>query len=309
MVVGAGAMGREHVRAALALGIEPERIEIVARGEERARALAAELGTRWRAGGVETLTEAPPAAVVAVAVPDLTATAAALVDLGCPFILLEKPGALSHSDLSGLAGYGAEIFLALNRRFYPSVGAARRLIEQDGGPLSACFDFTEIEEHVLAEGHPPEVLERWGVVNSVHVIDLFQHLAGAPRQLEARRSGSLPWHPAGATFSGSGETVRGALFAYVAMWAGAGRWSVEVTTAERKLLLRPLEELREQRTGGFDVVRIDVEEEPRDVKPGLYGQLGAFLERASGGSADPRLCSLGEASALLGHVETILGYS
>jgi predicted dehydrogenase len=307
-VVGAGAMGGEHVRAALALGIEPERIEIVARGEERARALATELGTRWRAGGVEALTETPRAAVVAVAVPDLCATAAALVDLGCPFILLEKPGALSQAELSGLAGHDAEIFLALNRRFNPSVDLARRLIELDGGPLSASFDFTEIEERVLAESHPPEVHERWGLVNSVHVIDLFQHLAGAPQQLEARQSSTLPWHPAGATFSGSGETVRGALFAYVATWAGAGRWSVEVTTAERKLILRPLEELCEQRKGSFGVVRIEVEEEPRAVKPGLYGQLVAFLERVSGGNTDPRLCSLGEACSLLGHVETILGY-
>jgi predicted dehydrogenase len=300
-------MAREHVRAALALGLEPDRIEILARREERARALAEEAGTRWRAGGVEALREPPAAAVVAVGVRELADVARALADLGCPFVLLEKPGALERAELDALTG--PSVFVALNRRFYPSVTAARRMIEEDGGVLAGSFDFTEIEGRVLAENHPPDVLARWGIVNSLHVIDLFRHLAGEPALTAAERGGTLRWHPAGATFAGAGTLANGALFSYVAAWGGAGRWSVEVTTAGRKLVLRPLEELRVQRKGSFELSRIDaVEEEPAGLKPGLHGQLAAFLAHAGGGPADPRLCSLSDAAASYRLTETILGY-
>jgi predicted dehydrogenase len=310
VVVGAGPMGREHVLAALALGVDPGRIEVVARGEERARALAAELGTRWRAGGVEGLRGEPPsAAVVAVGVPELAEVAATLAELGCPYVLLEKPGALLRSDLAGLAGRGTEFAVALNRRFYPSVDAARQLIEEDGGPLSATFEFTELEERVLAEGHLPDVLERWGIVNSLHVIDLFRGLAGEPDSWRGEVSGGLPWHPAGATFSGSGRTSRGALFAYIATWGGAGRWSLEVATSNRKLILRPLEELRVQRRGSFDVELASLRPDPDGTKPGLTGQLAAFLAWSAGAPPDERLCTLDDALASYDLTERILGYA
>jgi predicted dehydrogenase len=308
VVVGAGPMGREHVLAALALGLDPGRIEVVARGEERARALAADLGTGWRAGGVEALREAPPAAVVAVGVPELAGAAAALAALGCPHVLLEKPGALRRNDLAGLATRRTQFAVALNRRFYASVDAARRLIEEDGGPLSATFEFTELEERVLAEGHPPEVLERWGIVNSLHVIDLFRQLAGEPDRCRGEVSGGLPWHPAGATFSGSGRTSRGALFAYVATWGGAGRWGLEVATSRRKLILRPLEELRVQRRGSFDVELASLPPDPDGTKPGLTGQLAAFLAWSAGAPPDPRLCTLDDALASYELTESILAY-
>jgi len=307
VVVGAGPMGRDHVRAALACGLAPEAIEVVALGPERARRLAEETGVGWRAGGVAALAEPPPAAVVAVPVLELAGAARELGELGCPYVLLEKPGALSAAELRQLDG--AAVFVAYNRRFYRSVDETRRLVEADGGPLTASFDFTEIEDRVLAEGFPPDVLGRWGLVNSTHVIDLFRHLAGAPVRLEAERAGGLAWHPAGSEYAGSGKTDRGALFSYLASWGGAGRWSVEVTTSERKLILRPLEELHVQRKGTFAVERVELEREPPGVKPGLHGQLLAFLAAAAGAEADPRLCTLDDAADLLDLASRILGYA
>src|SRR5262245_43855886 len=102
VVVGAGPMGREHVRAAGALGIDAGAIEVIGRGKEHARALAAEFGTRWRAGGVEALSDPPQVAIVAVSVPKLSQVAQTLAELGCGHILLEKPGALRRDDLARL---------------------------------------------------------------------------------------------------------------------------------------------------------------------------------------------------------------
>ena len=93
---------------------------------------------------------------------------------------------------------GAVAYLALNRRFYPSVFEARRLLESDGGVVNCHVEFTDLEAHVMAlkaEGFWAAVnLERWGLINPVHPIDLAFFLAGVPVELSHHRSGSLRWH-------------------------------------------------------------------------------------------------------------------
>ena len=133
-------------------------------------------------------------------------------------------------------------------------------------------------------------------------------VVGEPVELDVRRAGSLPWHPSGATFAGSGRTGDGALFAYGAAWDGAGRWSVEVTTRRRKLVLRPLEELQEQLLGSFALEPVALPGEPAGVKPGLAGQLAAFLSVAGGAPADPALCPLPAAVERLRTASRMLGY-
>jgi len=295
-------MAVEHVRALLAHGIPPADVVVAARRIDRAEHLAAAHGVRAVA-----LDEARASTgIVAVAEDALVPVSRMLLERGTTRLLVEKPGALSAKELGELASHDG-IFVAYNRRFYPSVVRARELVEQDGGAVAATFDFTEIERLVLADAErrdlPDAVLQRWGLANSLHVIDLAFFLAGHPIELSADRGGSLPWHAAGARFSGSGTTDRGALFAYLATWDGAGRWSVEVTTSARRLVLRPLEELREQLRGSFEVSPVEVEVSTEDVKPGLAGQLTAFLD------GDTRfLCGIGEAMARLEVAEKMFGY-
>jgi predicted dehydrogenase len=304
VVVGAGAMAREHVRAAIAIGLDPDAIVVAARRRERAGALARELGIH--AAGLEEA--AGHLAIVAVSEPALADVAAAQLERGADRVLVEKPGALTVSELEPLARFAGRAFVAYNRRFYASVERARTLIEDDGGPLAVTFDFTEIEDRVLDDarrrGLDSSVLARWGVANSLHVIDLAFYLAGAPGDIACERAGSLSWHPAGARFAGSGSTERGALFSYAATWDGAGRWSVEVTTRARRLVLRPLEELHEQRRGSFALEPVAVPTEPEGVKPGLAGQLEAFL-----GGRDEHLCGIEEAAARIELAERMLGYA
>jgi predicted dehydrogenase len=306
-VVGAGAAGEAHVRALLALGIRPL---LVGRSAERVEELAHRLGVDGVAGGVEAVpADAPEAAVVAVGHRELAPVSLHLLDRGCRRLLVEKPGALHRADLERVAATAkagdAAVFVALNRRFYRSVAAAAEAIEEDGGPLSCSFDFTEVEERVLAAISDPGVLARWGIVNSMHVIDLFVHLAGLPARCEHRREGALPWHPSGAVFAGSGITDRGALFAYLATWSGSGRWGVELTTSRRKLVLRPLEELHVQSRGSFALEQVALPAQPPGLKEGFLGQARAFLH----GDGDARLCRLDEALTEYALVETMLGYA
>ena len=171
-LVGAGPMAEAHARALVALG---EEVVVSSRTHARAEALAARTGAR--------ASREPPgaeSAIVAVGVESLAEVTAALVDRGCRRILVEKPGALTSTALAALARHaaaaGAEIRVAYNRRFYAAVEAARAAIAEDGGLLAVAFDFSEPEDYVLAhareKGYAPEVLARWGVANSSHVLDL-----------------------------------------------------------------------------------------------------------------------------------------
>jgi predicted dehydrogenase len=315
VLAGAGPMAEEHLRALLACGVDASAILVVGRSRERTEALAGRYGVRAVWGGVETVDESAPLAIVAVTETEAPEAARVLSLRGARHVLLEKPGALASATLGKLlrATRASTVVVGYNRRFYPSVERARTLAEEDGGAIGLAFEFTEIEDLVLRDRArrdlSEEVLARWGAANSLHVIDLAFHLAGEPRELSVDRAGSLDWHPAGAVFAGSGRTHTGALFVYLATWSGAGRWGVEVTTRARRLVLRPLEELRQQTLGRFELEPVELPAEPHGLKPGIHGQLRAFLDAARTGATDPRLCTLEEAIGRLELAEKIFGYA
>lgn len=313
LVVGAGPTADAHVRALLALDVVRERILVVGRGRERAEVLAAEYGVRATHGGLNVARDAGDIdiAVVAIREDECAPAARALVAAGVGTILIEKPGALEADSLRALAD--SNVFVGYNRRFYASTVHARAAIEDDGGLLSCFFDFTEVPPLVLdtakRRGLPAEILARWGIVNSLHVIDLALFLAGRPKDWRHERRGALDWHPSGATFAGTGATEQGAMLVYLATWSGAGRWAVEVTTPKRKLVLRPLEELHEQPLGSFALEPVALEHDPPGTKPGFVPQLRAVLDVASGGPVDDRLCGAAEAAELVDLANDVFGYA
>lgn len=318
LLVGAGRMAGEYLKALGHDGLTSPRIQVLGRSRRGAEAFTAAHGVDCRWGGTAALADLPSASTAIVAVDhlELVTVTEALLDRGCTHILVEKPGALYSSVLEELArtaeGRGANIYIAFNRRFYPAVMETRRSIQEDGGLLSCSFDFTEIQADVLAEqalsALPDEVMQRWGIVNSLHVIDLFLHLAGLPDRWSPQQHGELPWHRSGATFCGSGMTDRGVSFSYLSTWNGAGRWGLEFTTAARKLILRPLESLQVQQTGSFTVDGPALPAEPAGLKPGFAGQLRAFLAARGSDTPDPTLCSLAECIRHVKVAEQILGY-
>ncbi len=319
LVAGAGDMAREHVKTLLHLGIEAERIHVVGFRESNARKLGDDFGVAWTSGGTPALADvpAPSAAIVATSLLALPEVTCALLNYDGIRILVEKPGGLYLRDLVRIRDeanhLGAEVFIAYNRRFYPSVDRVRQICEEDGGVLSCFFDFTEVEAPILQamrdKDYPREVVDRWGIVDCLHVIDLFLHLAGKPTDwsYQVAGEGSLDWHPSGSIYAGAGVTDRCAVFSYLSTWSGAGRWGVEVTTLRRKLFLRPLEGLRVQERGTFVEVQQEIAAEPARLKAGFCGQIDAFLQVGSGvhGSV---LCGVDEAVANFLVAAEILGY-
>jgi len=193
-----------------------------------------------------------------------------------------KAGGVDLPELEALAScattYGADVLLAYNRRFYASVIRAREILHEDGGLRSLSFEFTEWAHTIDPATYAHEVLRRWVLANSSHVLDLAFHLGGLPREWHAWSRGRLNWHPDSARFVGAGVTQADVTFSYSADWQGPGRWGVELVTAYRRLILRPMERLQVVRLGSVAIEPIDCDDAlDHEFKPGLYRQVDAFL--------------------------------
>ncbi len=282
LLVGAGPMARAYASVLEELGITPT---VVGRSRAGVNAFREQAGIDAVTGGIDAwlATNTPPThAIVATSVDGLADSSHALLRAGVTDLLIEKPGALDLPGIERLAQSvqetGSRAWIAYNRRFLASVARASQIVAEDGGVRSFTFDFTEQGDRVAQTHHPAHVKDAWLLANSSHVIDLAFWMGGRPARLQSSVAGELPWASGPSSFVGSGSTDRGAWFSYHANWAGPGGWSLTLVTEVHRLILQPLERLRIQRLGSFELedVDLDISADARH-KPGLLRQTRAFL--------------------------------
>lgn len=284
-LIGAGRMARDYATVLQAQG--RDEILVIGHGEESARAFTQATGLPVQRGGIAAFLEQAPGpaatAIVATPVSVIAETCIAAIEHGVPRILVEKPAGIDVAEMRAVAAaavaHKTEVVVAYNRRFYASTLEARRLITADGGVSSFSFEFTEFSDRIAVSDAPERVKSNWFLGNSIHVVDLAYFLGGRPRALSAHVAGSLDWHPLAAKFAGAGVATTGALFSYQANWDAPGRWGVEVLTRERRLILRPLEELKVQLRNSVQIDPLAIDDElDRRFRPGLHRQVSAFLD-------------------------------
>ena len=176
----------------------------------------------------------------------------------------------------------SKIFIAYNRRFYSSINKLSKEIEKDGGIQSVNFEFTEWTHTFGKHTHDLNVLNKWVISNSSHVLDTVFYLIGNPETLKCQINGQnkIKWHPSGSIFSGFGISSKNIPFSYQANWNSAGRWSIEVLTKKRRFFLKPLEELFYQNVGSVEIKALKIDKRlDTKYKPGLFLQTQAFLNR------------------------------
>lgn len=293
-LIGAGFMAQDYAHVLKALDYP---FETIGRGSKSATIFEKNTGLSVHQGGlVHVLSQGknspPKQAIVAVGVEQLAATTKTLIQAGTKHILLEKPGGLDLAEISQLQKFAyqfnARVLLAYNRRFYSSVERVREIIHEDGGLLGVQFEFTEWAHKIDPLHKAPGVKEHWLLGNSSHVIDLVFHLCGLPKDWQCWNSGSLSWHPASARFCGAGITQQDIMFSYLSDWQAPGRWGVELLTRQRRLLLRPMEQLQVIMLGSVTMQAVELDDKlDQQFKPGLYKQTKAFLE-----TDDNLFCSL-----------------
>ncbi|MBC6110552.1 Gfo/Idh/MocA family protein [Pedobacter fastidiosus] len=309
-LIGAGYMAAEYIKVLKTSAVD---LHVIGRGEERAKLLAAEFNIKVTAGGItnqlKITDQLPNFAIVAVSVEELSSVLIQLIEIGVKNILIEKPGALTQTELNQLVElskqHNVEVSIAYNRRFYAAINYLKEQVAADGGITSVNFEFTEWIHTIDVNKFPKPVLEKFLIANSTHVIDAVFHLIGRPKILNAQVSGNeVSWHPAGSIFVGSGISENDVLFSYSSNWGAPGRWAIEVLTNKRKYYLKPLERLAIQQKGSVLVEElaadytIDV-----DFKPGLKGMVDAFF------SKDKKvLCSIFEHQKNFYFYDKIAGY-
>lgn len=227
-------------------------------------------------------------AIVAVNVNQLSDVCKSLLAAGVGAILVEKPGGVDLADMQSLADADAQdrIRIAYNRRFLKSTQRAREIIAEDGGVQTVHFEFTELPDRLEAlDVHPPEILANLPYANSSHVFDMAFYLGQAAPDMGdvtisgAVRQGQISWHPDGSRFASCGTIAERSLYTCFADWRSGGNWNVEVTTAHRRLRLKPLETLTEQLRETFAVQPVEIAADPEGLKPGLPDMVSNFVHQ------------------------------
>lgn len=259
---------------------------VIGRGPVSSKEFEHNTGVAVIQGGITQFLQSTPNrpthAIVSVSVENISDVLQQLIAYDVPLILVEKPGCLDKEELDATRAlcnqHSCKVFIAYNRRFYVSVQEANRLIDNDGGVSSFTFEFTEWPHVIEKTGHPALVKQQWFLANSSHVVDLAFYLGGKPQSIECFTSGSLAWHSSAAVFAGAGITKKNVPFSYHSNWASAGRWSVEILTAKRRLIFRPMERLQQQTIGSVEVQPVDLDYQiDTDFKAGLFRQVASFL--------------------------------
>jgi predicted dehydrogenase len=295
LLIGTGPMACDYMKVIQALNIS---VEVIGRGETSALEFEKKTGVRPYLGGLqkylsENVVEESTFAIISTGTESLLSLLTALLQAGIQKVLIEKPGALSIEELvsnrSSLENYFDRIFVAYNRRFYQSVLAAEKLIEQDGGLKTVHFEFTEWVHLIESAEILDSVKSNWFFGNSTHVVDLAFFFAGRPKEMSAYSvPGELIWHNK-TNFAGAGITESNVVFSYVSNWESAGRWAIELMTNKRRIILKPLEGILIQERGSVAIVSYHFDDSiDKDFKPGLYNQVIAFL------NGDKRLLNMEE---------------
>ena len=256
VIIGTGQMAICYAKVLQAMGRD---FTVVGRRQSTCSKFASATGVIPISGGFEKqqyIDYSNSVAIVAVGIENLADIAINLINFGCKRILLEKPGAMSLIQIETLQNLArekrVEIAIGYNRRFHDSTLKAIEIIAKDGGAQTVHFEFTEFANEVSKLPFAPEIKKIWLIANSSHVIDLALHLSGRPRELASWSAGEMEWHPAASRFVGAGITEKGTLVSYSSNWSSIGRWGVEITTKQHRLLLKPLERLKVMNSSTFD---------------------------------------------------------
>lgn len=309
-LIGAGGMAEDYIKVLKNLNVK---YKVIGNSKKRAEDFERNTGVKAISGSIESFLKSKPKlcthAIIAVGVDKLYEVTKVLLNYGVKNIMVEKPGALydwQFKDLKLLKEEtNSNIVIAYNRRFYTSVIKSQELIQEDGGLLSFNFEFTEWS-HVIENLPTDDIIKsKWFLCNSSHVVDLAFYIGGKPEHITCFTSGGINWHPKSSIFTGSGKSVNGALFNYFANWESAGRWSLELLTEHRKIILKPLEQIQIQKKGSVNIEiysglnsTLDT-----DYKPGLYLQTNNFVNSTFDG-----MCTILEQAEMIEIYNKIANY-
>jgi predicted dehydrogenase len=303
--IGAGKMGREHVRAFRDVpGVTLA--GIYSRTRAKAEALAAEFGIERVCDSIEELHETTRASLAVVAVNVLDVAPTAHAALAYPWtLLLEKPAGIDLDEAEALATAArsrGNVYVALNRRMLSStLAAAEDLESREEKRFIHVFD--QQDQLAAAAAHPPRVVTNWMFANSIHLVDYLRCFG---RGAVTSVTPVVPWQPESPGIVVANVTFdSGDVGMYEGVWRGPAPWAVTVQTPSTRWELRPLERASMRRRGDATVHDVDVDAFDRDFKPGFRRQAAEAVAAVRGEAT--RLADLETALESMRLVHAIFG--
>ena len=186
-------------------------------------------------------------------------------------ILVEKPVCLEISELDKLSAseFDNRIYVAFNRRFFPSTSKAKNMIGNDP-VLSLQVCFTELRNRMKGSEYE---LKRWAILNTIHLFDMAFYLVEIPTEIKINHSENFGVK----NYNVNGKLSNG--FAYLnGQWGAPGNWSIIITTDKYKLFFDPLEKLVLQEKDSFKKVDLELDYSiNKKFKDGFYQQTCNFI--------------------------------
>ena len=312
LVLGAGFMGVEYIKALRHLGIKD--IFVVCATKSTAERISMEYGVKIHHGGYERYLSNKDIdydlVIVAVPTPSLVKALEYCARTGSKNILVEKPCSLYSDELLALSekypDHGFRIRVAYNRVNYESFHRTKELSDADGGIQSCIYYITEWSHTFDFDKESKETFQRWGIANTSHVLSMAHYLIGMPMEYNCGQSGSLSWHPSGSIFYGSGVSEHDIPFVYFGNWGSAGRWGVEIHTDRYAYRLVPLEKLYRCKKGTIVWEEVVLSNLFEGVKEGVAEQIIAMLLSDNDQYFD--IPTLKESARLTSYAEKVFGY-
>jgi len=201
--------------------------------------------------------------------------------------LCEKPAGQTPEEARELAdaAEAANVLAAvgLNRRFYSTINTALEKIRKKGPVLGITVEFAQPIRGLRNQGRfSQDELDHWQLFNGIHAIDLFRHVCGEVKEVNALRR-SLE-EPNGDNFAATLAFNSRAIGTYQSHWvSGQGRhMSAKIFGNSIHAELPNLETcfLKTETSR----IPVPLEPSPEDIvfKPGLYQQTLSFLDAVAG---------------------------
>ena len=284
LIIGPGSMGYEYYKCLKNLKYE---VHVIGRTENSFKRFKSDSDV-FRYKSIEAFLKVNDVkdfklSIISVSVEALMHSSIQAIKSGIKRILIEKPAGLYKSDISKLKTLAekkkTQIYIAYNRRYYGSVQEALNIIKNDGGALSCHFDFTEWEKSVLSSGLDDKVLKRWFFANSTHIIDTIFFLIGTPKEISFHGRKLLDWHSGNSIMAGSGISSNKVLFSFHSNWNSAGRWSMDISTSQHKIIFCPIEDLKIMKKNSIVIHELPRDEDDINFKPGLFKQVKDLMKK------------------------------
>ncbi|MBF0386275.1 MAG: Gfo/Idh/MocA family oxidoreductase [Candidatus Omnitrophica bacterium] len=305
VIIGAGYTAREHIRAFADLpGVCI--VGIHSRTRSKAEALAKEFGIALVCDSIVDLYVMTRADLVVVTVSELSMRDVSTACFEFPWaVLLEKPAGYDCAD-ARLIKTAAEkkerkVFVALNRRFYGGICAAKASLKEIGSPRFIKVQDQEDMSAALALGIPLKVVKNWMYANSIHMIDLLR-VFGRGKIVAVEPV--IPWN-AGNPGVVMAKIVfdSGDIGIYEGIWDGPGPWSVVVNTPLKRWELRPVEQAGFQNRGERRLQPVELHSWDQAFKPGFRLQAEQVVFAVLGRPSEA--VSLAEAFGTMELIEAI----